>query len=189
MGGCALTIMAQEAKERERRASSGSLAVAAEESLRSATFNTHPEFTIESSERVPAIVLKIYDGDTAWLAIEKPVRATFRVRLLGLDTHEMRQPAGPLHDERKRLACFARNRLAQLCTNVEIDLQSEVKRKDWDVVVEPNTLVIYAVFGAPDKYGRSLATLYRGENDKESINAIMIQEGHAVAYDGGTKTQ
>ena len=162
-------------------------------SLQTASFETHPIFTLESTKRIPALVLKIYDGDTAWLAVNTPVRATFCVRLLGVDTHEMRQPAGPQHDERKRLAYAARARLAQLSTNLDIDLACELKRKEWDSALEANTLVIYAVFGAADKYGRTLATLYKNKNgndsDEESINAILVREGHAVAYDGGTKTQ
>ncbi len=157
--------------------------------LNAASFETHPIFTLESAKRVPAIVLKIYDGDTAWLAVNSPVRATFCVRLLGVDTHEMRQPAGPQRDERKRLAYAARSRLAQLSTNLDIDPACELKRKEWDTAVEANTLVIYAVFGAADKYGRTLATLFRSKDATESINGMMIREGHAVAYDGGTKMQ
>ena len=156
--------------------------------LQMATLDTHPEFTLEGGGRVPAKLVKIYDGDTAWLSVDAPVKATFRVRLLGIDTPELRQPAARENREAlKRQAYAARNRLAQLATNAEIDLSSDAKRAEWDEVIRENSLVIYAVFGAPDKYGRALATLYRGRDDQTSLNEILIQENHAVAYDGGTK--
>ena len=183
MGACALAIMANE----RRRSDEDARGVPVD--LCHATFETHPEFTLESPRRVPAKLLKIYDGDTAWVSINSPLRATFRVRLVGVDTPEMRQPADLANrDELKRRAYAARNRLAQLATDVQIDLASEEKRAPWDALISTNTLTIFAVFGPPDKYGRALATLYRGANDEASINEILIQEGHAVAYDGGTKS-
>lgn len=35
-----------------------------------------------------------------------------------------------------------------------------------------------------EKYGRYLATIFVGGLDGENINARMIEEGHAVVYDG-----
>ena len=40
--------------------------------------------------------------------------------------------------------------------------------------------------GGMGKYGRLLGWLYVGESDV-SLNEIMIEEGYAWAYDGGTK--
>ena len=37
------------------------------------------------------------------------------------------------------------------------------------------------------KFGRMLGWLYKSEKDVTSINEIMIDEGYAWAYDGGTK--
>ena len=40
--------------------------------------------------------------------------------------------------------------------------------------------------GGVGKYGRLLGWLYVGDNDL-SLNELMITEGYAWAYDGGTK--
>ena len=37
------------------------------------------------------------------------------------------------------------------------------------------------------KFERMLGWLYKSEEDETSINEIMIDEGYAWAYDGGTK--
>ena len=43
-----------------------------------------------------------------------------------------------------------------------------------------------AVVGGMGKYGRLLGWLYIGDSEL-SLNEIMIEEGYAWAYDGGTK--
>ena len=47
--------------------------------------------------------------------------------------------------------------------------------------------VIEVHCGDFDKYGRVLGTIYVNESDEQSINDLMIANGHGYAYDGGTK--
>ena len=70
-------------------------------------------------------------------------------------------------DKEKEIALLAKSRLEKLLS------------------VNPQGLV-RVVCGEFDKYGRILVTVYNGV-DRESINSIMIREGHGKVYDGKTK--
>jgi endonuclease YncB( thermonuclease family) len=128
---------------------------------------------------VPVRIIRIYDGDTLWVAFrvwwsvgQKPPRGQqwyhVCVRTLGYDSPEIRQPRSLSEDvrrERKQKAYAARDALSEF-TKGEI----------------------YATFGKWDKYGRALATLYRmGPDGLEDINEQMVQQGYGVPYFGGTK--
>ena len=47
--------------------------------------------------------------------------------------------------------------------------------------------LVYLKCGEFDKYGRLLGTIYVNQNDEKSVNEIMIQNGYAYEYHGGTK--
>ena len=70
-------------------------------------------------------------------------------------------------DKEKELAKAAKERFIQLVT------------------ANPSGLCVIEC-GNFDKYGRILVTVYNGIN-KESINELMIKEGHGKPYEGGTK--
>lgn len=107
------------------------------------------------------MVIKVYDGDTITIATVLPHYDTvyrFSVRLLGIDTAEMK---GGTFAE-KESAIKARDALASKILGKMILLENV----------------------SLEKYGRILADVHY--NDVH-INKWMLDQGLAVAYDGGTK--
>ena len=105
-------------------------------------------------------VTKLVDGDTVdvRLTVFPKVLIDLRIRLLGIDAPESRT-----RDlDEKALGLAAKARLGEL---VKGDIQ---------VCIE-----------GQGKYGRFLGTLK--DSDGQSINQQMIDEGHAVPYDGGRR--
>lgn len=99
-------------------------------------------------------VVSVIDGDTMDIAIRERVE---RVRLLGIDTPETKDP-------RKPVQCFgveATNKLMSLVTGKYVKL------------VDDRTQ------GNRDKYGRLLRYVYDG---KVFINAEMVKQGYAFSY-------
>lgn len=111
-------------------------------------------------------VIRIYDGDTITIATrisidgnEIPQIFRFNVRLLGIDTPELKTK----NQTEKLLAVKARDALNKYAINKSVTLQ--------------NT--------SYDKYGRILADVIM--EDGTNISEWMIDNSHAVEYDGGTK--
>jgi micrococcal nuclease len=104
-------------------------------------------------------VVKVYDGDTITIVAKLPYKDSehyrFSVRLLGIDTAEMKGPE-------KDRATKARDALSARILNQTVQLR--------DVATE--------------KYGRLLANVYLGG---ECMNKWMLEQGHAIPYDGGNK--
>ena len=91
-----------------------------------------------------------------------------RVRVAGVDTPEKRT-----RDlEEKELGIEATNWLKE-------KLDGAISGDD-DLVIRTELV------GGMGKYGRLLGWLYIGDSEL-SLNEIMIEEGYAWAYDGGTK--
>ena len=61
-------------------------------------------------------------------------------------------------------------------------------KRSWMVpfVGMTSLLFVLKLVGGVGKYGRLLGWLYVGDDDL-SLNELMITEGYAWAYDGGTK--
>jgi micrococcal nuclease len=125
---------------------------------------SYPEDTFANAKPfVPQItegrVVKVYDGDTITIVAKLPYKDSeyyrFSVRLLGIDTAEMK---GPEKDRATR----ARDALSARILNNTVQLR--------DVTTE--------------KYGRLLANVYLGG---ECMNKWMLEQGHAIPYDGGNK--
>lgn len=112
-------------------------------------------------------VRSVYDGDSLRADIDLCFGITLQnqaIRINGIDTPEMRGK-GVLKQE-KVLAKAARDRVKEL-----------VKKAFWLESLDG---------GKKDKYGRILANIYTlGGAD---VAKTLIEEGHAVSYDGGTKT-
>ena len=113
-------------------------------------------------------VIKVYDCDTITIATKFPYLTTltesnimyrFHVRLLGIDTPEMKTK----NEDEKSIAHLAQKTLSDLILNKNVTLK--------------NTSL--------DKYGRILANVYT-ENGLELSN-WAITSRFAVSYDGGTK--
>lgn len=113
-------------------------------------------------------VIKVYDCDTITIATKFPYLTTlnesnimyrFHVRLLGIDTPEMKTK----NEDEKSIAQLAQKTLSDLILNKNITLK--------------NTSL--------DKYGRILANVYT-ESGVE-LSSWAITSRFAVSYDGGTK--
>lgn len=139
--------------------------------LKNATLENTPEWNLGNKAR-PVKVLKVYDGDTIWVAIKlKSCVFKFKVRLYGIDTPEMKPPKNKLNrDQEIKKAKEARDYLASLIDNKIIILKSE----------------------GLGKYGRILGRLYikKGcfcNTSLFDVNEDMINQGYATEYYGGTK--
>jgi micrococcal nuclease len=108
-------------------------------------------------EEVSALsrVVRIVDGDT--VVIDRN-NATETIRLIGVDTPELHHPTKPVQ-------CFAREAAAYIT--------SLLKDRSVRVVADPTQ-------DSHDKYGRTLAYLYR--DDGLFINKSLIEEGYGYEY-------
>ena len=113
---------------------------------------------------------RVLDGDTIDVTIDLgfDLYKKERVRVAGVDTPEKRT-----RDlEEKALG---------------IDATNWLKKKLEDTIAGEDELSIRTeLVGGMGKYGRLLGWLYIGE-DVISLNELMIDEGYAWEYDGGTK--
>lgn len=120
------------------------------------------------SQFVPPVyagrVVKVYDGDTITLAAMIPCMGNepfkFSVRLRGIDTPEMKTK----DEDEREAAVIARDAVASMIDGKIVSLA--------DV--------------ATDKYGRLLADVIMPSSGR-SLSEWLIEQRHAVAYDGGTK--
>ena len=107
-------------------------------------------------------VIKVYDGDTITIASKLPyidsVIYRFSVRLIGIDAPEIKGST----DIEKKLAKVSRDALHKLIFGKIVRLENV----------------------GTEKYGRLLANVYL---DDINISKWMIQNGYAIAYNGGRK--
>jgi micrococcal nuclease len=111
-------------------------------------------------------VLAVIDGDTIDVDIDLGFNVSYtqRVRLAGIDTPESRTK----DLKEKALGLEVKEFLKkQLKDALSVTIKTE----------KPDS---------SEKYGRILGWLYVNENDK-SLNELMIEQGYAWTYDGGTK--
>ena len=111
-------------------------------------------------------VIKVVDGDTidADIDLGFDISLTKRVRLSGVDTPESRTT-----DLKEK----------------KLGLES----KEWlkhKLEFAKDVLIKTELPDSTEKYGRILGNLYVN-NEALSLNQQMIDEGYALAYDGGTK--
>ena len=115
-------------------------------------------------------ITRVVDGDTIDVTIDLgfDLFKKERVRVAGVDTPEKRT-----RDlEEKELGIEATNWLKE-------KLDGAISGDD-DLVIRTELV------GGMGKYGRLLGWLYIGDSEL-SLNEIMIEEGYAWSYDGGTK--
>ena len=109
-------------------------------------------------------VIKVYDGDTITIASKLPYDNSpvyrFSVRLLGIDSPEIKSKTST----EKQLAIVAKDALSNLIMNKTIHLKNI----------------------STEKYGRVLANVYL---DDLHVNQWMLDNNHAIPYDGGTKNR
>ena len=113
---------------------------------------------------------RVVDGDTIDVTIDLgfDLFKKERVRVAGVDTPEKRT-----RDlEEKELGIEATNWLKE--------------KLDGAISGDDDLIIRTELVGGMGKYGRLLGWLYIGDSEL-SLNEIMIEEGYAWAYDGGTK--
>ena len=115
-------------------------------------------------------IVKVLDGDTIDVLIDLgfDLYKKERVRIAGVDTPEKRTR----NREEKELGIDATNWLKE-------KLEGAISGDD-DLVIRTELV------GGVGKYGRLLGWCYIGDSEV-SLNEMMITEGYAHAYDGGTK--
>ena len=113
---------------------------------------------------------RVVDGDTidATIDLGFDLYKKERVRVAGVDTPEKRTR----DKEEKELG---------------LDATAWLKEKlDGALRGDDELIIRTELVGGVGKYGRLLGWLYVGDDDL-SLNELMITEGYAWAYDGGTK--
>ena len=121
-----------------------------------------------------AKLLKVIDGDTVDVDIDLGFGIWMkneRVRIMGIDTPESRTR----DKEEQKFGLAAKSRLQELLTTDELVIKTQVGRGGEDM---------------RGKFGRVLGdfTVYYSDTDSYTlVTKIMINEGHAVEYHGGSK--
>jgi len=111
-------------------------------------------------------VIKVYDGDTITIATRLPFNESplyrLSVRLNGIDCPEIK--GKDVSDEEKAAATVTRDFVSSLILHKYVKLENIQN----------------------EKYGRVLADVYL---DDIHLNALLIDQGYAVKYDGFTKVK
>ena len=156
--------------------------VSLEDTLRTLNIKDVPEYSLSGNTYIGKIV-DIYDGDTCKIILlqnEKFIRYT--CRLLGIDTPEIKTKSD--------MAFQARNRLIQLATNSNIELDNKMSHSQITKLLTNNTKLVKVQCYEFDKYGRLLIKIFNCDDASCSsdFNKILIDEKLANSYDGGTKS-
>ena len=122
-----------------------------------------------------AKILKVVDGDTVDVDIDLGfgvVLTDERVRIMGIDTPESRT-----RDKVEDLFGEAAKARVKELLSGDVILKTEVNKNGEDM---------------KGKFGRILGDFIVGQNDVGSpmmLTDVLVQEGHAVAYFGGSKEE
>jgi len=146
-----------------------------------------PEFSLYGIKTSGKIV-EIYDGDTCKLVLlNNNILQKFNCRINGIDTPEMKPPLNKHNREIEiKNAYRCRNKVIQMCTSTNIDIDSDVKK----VSLDTNTQLVHVECLDFDKYGRLLVNIYDFDSPKSiAYNDILVNEGFAKKYNGGTKDE
>lgn len=127
-----------------------------------------------------ARVHDIYDGDTLKLVLHVfGFHYIFSCRVMGIDTAEMKSGVA----ENKARAQRARDRLIQLVGGPTQEWKTKKQIKQY---FADNTHVLWVECLEQDKYGRLLVCL-RSAPREDSLADVLVREGLAYKYGGGTK--
>ena len=122
----------------------------------------------------------------------------FNCRLMHLDiltyevyeyvTPEIKPPRNkPNREEEIKNAIKCRNRLLQLTSSCELSLEDNKTKIQIKKLLDKNNKIITIKCHEFDNYGRLLVELLNEENDVKTFNDVLIEEGMAKRYEGGTK--
>jgi len=164
------------------------------ENLLTSTYYNTSKFSLEN-KILPAKCLDIYDGDTATFAvIINNELYKFNMRFSGIDTPEIRPKKNNLNrNAEKAAAIYVRNRVLQLITNQEIDINTKYTRKQIKNILAKSRTIVYLKCGKFGKFGRCLIKVFLTQQDLQdktkSINKILLYENLAYKYYGGAKNK
>jgi len=153
--------------------------------LSTATYTETPSFALEPCA---AKVIDVYDADTCTVAVEVfPGRlARFQVRIVGVDTPEMRPKRGSAHRElEKRAAKRGRDTLVEHMLGMPLPV-GRITRKRIRTLLGASERVVRLEPRGFDKYGRVLGDIKL--HDGMSARVRLLGGGWARPYDGGTRT-
>lgn len=145
-------------------------------------YKTAPKFSLDGSEHL-GVVVDVYDGDTCTIAMMFHGEVlSFRCRLLGLDTPELKGAAT------KDSALLARNALINMVSSQTL-IDINASREDVRKHLGDFKKLMRVECGDWDKYGRLLVTMYPNDGNRRALscNQRLLDGGYAKPYDGGTK--
>lgn len=156
-----------------------------EDKLSKCNIEDVPEFSLNGIKTLGKLV-DIYDGDTCKIILANGnVLMRFNCRLKFIDTPEMKPSRNkPNREIEIKNAIKCRNKLLQLTTSCTMNLEDNLTKSQMKKLMKLNNKVITVQCHEFDKYGRLLVELF--VNDK-TANNILVEEGFAKLYDGGTK--
>lgn len=140
-----------------------------------------PEFQI-TGVRI-ARLLETHDGDSMKVSVVlhgKVVKMT--CRLLGVDTPEIRTK----NDDERRRATLARDFVAAWALPGTHEVGGMYKEADLKKAYADTPVFVTVDFRGQEKFGRTLAVVSK-RGGSTTLNDLLIEHGHAVAYVGGTK--
>lgn len=110
-------------------------------------------------------VTRVVDGDTidAEIDLGFDLKLNKRIRLYGINTPETRT-----RDPEEKKRGFAAKKFLQQ-------------------IVDEQQGVLFLKSLDQGKFGRCIGVLFEQDFDDQSINDVMVQEGHAVEYFGGKR--
>jgi endonuclease YncB( thermonuclease family) len=137
-------------------------------------------------------VVYVYDGDTVHLVFKLDNKLVkFNSRLVGVDSPEM-VPKNILNEEvknqEKDLAYKSRDYLINRISNIPI-IKNKMTKNEVKKFLAKSTKLVFVKCYEFDKYGRLLVELFEDSTSLKSINQELIDEKHALSYDGGTKQE
>lgn len=128
-------------------------------------------------------IVDIYDGDSLQVVLDdRGVAVRASCRISGIDTCELRSKTV----EGLKFAQEARIRLISIVTKEPVETFTDMSRADFKDYLDLNLYTVKLVCGVDDKYGRTLTKMYMDDSE-ESLGHMLINEGMAVEYNGGTK--
>lgn len=156
-----------------------------------ASYDT-PDFSLRGQVTMAKLV-DVYDGDTVTCVI--PVGKDlykFKMRLLGIDTPEMRPSKANADRENEiRAAVATRNRLLQYVLGEDaVDLRVKYTRSQVRRMLAVTDRLICLRCHDFGKYGRCLVELFLAREDVArgaSLNQRLVEEKMACKYEGGKK--
>tara|TARA_X000000950_G_C13824786_1_gene623525 strand:- start:207 stop:659 length:453 start_codon:yes stop_codon:yes gene_type:complete len=127
------------------------------------------KFTLEGCVKICKVV-SVYDGDSCRVVFNHNGQINkWNIRMHGYDSPEMRPSKSlPNRDEIKEKAKASKEYLKSL-------------------ICKDDQQLVFLKCGEFDKYGRLLGTIYVNQTDEKSVNDLMIENGYAYEYHGGTK--